>query len=132
MIGNEHGAREWGRGVAGALDGDHWYWSSQSPWSNPASFDQLAALASAVTAEDKLWLAPVAPGFNRANFGLGRSCVPRRGTETLEALFHGNTRVQPDYLLVISWNEFLENTYVQPTRRYGTTAVDALAELLAR
>jgi hypothetical protein len=129
LIGNEHRLENWERGVADSFDGDHWYWSSQNPATNPASFAQLRALASAIHDEDKLWLAPIAPGFNISNFGLGGSCVPREQGETMRRLYESNVTSQPDLWLVISWNEFLENTYVQPSLRYGSRYLDLIREI---
>jgi hypothetical protein len=129
LIGNEHRLSGWQRGVADSFEGDHWYWSSQNPATNPRSFSQLRELASALHNDDKLWLAPLAPGFNISNFDLGGSCVPRRDGDTLRQIYDGNVRSRPDLWLVISWNEFLENTYVQPSLRYGTQYLDLIREI---
>ena len=129
LIGNEHRLDGWQRGVADSFEGDHWYWSSQHPTKNPSSFDQLAALAAELHAEGKLWLAPIAPGFNISNFGLGGTCVPRDGGDTMRQLYDGNVQSRPDIWLIISWNEFLENTYIQPTVRYGSRYLDLTWEI---
>lgn len=129
LIGNEHRLDGWQRGAAGSFDGDHWYWSSQNPTKNPWSFEQLEALANVIRDDAKLWLAPIAPGFNISNFGLGGTCVPREDGETMRRLYEGNVRSQPDLWLIISWNEFLENTYVQPSLRYGSRYLDLIREI---
>ena len=88
VIGDE---KVWSSSRAPYLDGDAYYWSSQNPWSNPASFTQLATLAATVRGSGrnadgtaKVWVAPAAPGYNSELIG-GTSCVPRRGGETLRS-----------------------------------------------
>jgi hypothetical protein len=118
------------------LDGDAYYWSSQDPWNNPQSFTQLAALARAVRASpaypdgsSKVWVAPIAPGFNKKLAG-GSACVPRRSGATIRALYTGNATTNPDAFGLISWNEITEGTYVDPMRRYGSTDLNALSPLI--
>lgn len=118
------------------LDGDAYYWSSQDPWKNPQSFAQLATLAKAVRASPanpdgsrKVWVAPLAPGYNKKLSG-GSSCVPRRGGATIKALYTGNAKTLPNAFGLISWNEISEGTYVDPMRRYGYTDLSALSPLI--
>lgn len=129
FIGDEHGLAEWNRGVAAVFDGDGWYWSSQNPYSNPGSFSQLRALSGTLHTEHKLWFSPLSVGYNKSNFGLGGACVPRNGTQTLRTLFAGNLTSHPDGWMLISWNEFLENTYIEPSLRYGATDLVAIRQL---
>lgn len=126
LIGDEHGLAQWKRGVSSIFDGDGWYWSSQNPYANAQSFVQLRALAFMLHLQHKLWFSPLSVGYNKANFGLGGSCVPRKGAETLLRLYAGNLTSGPDGWMLISWNEFLENTYVEPSLRYGTGSLDVI------
>ena len=127
---------QWSSSRAPYLDGDAYYWSSQDPWKNPQSFSQLATLASAVRSSPanpdgtaKVWVAPIAPGFNKQLAG-GTACVPRRSGATIQALYTGNAATHPDAFGLISWNEITEGTYVDPMRRYGSTDLDALSSLI--
>jgi hypothetical protein len=129
FIGDEHGVTEWNRGVAAMFDGDGWYWSAENPYTNPGAFAQLRALSTTLHFEHKLWFSPLAAGYNKSNFGLGGSCVPRNGTQTLRDLYAGNATSNPDGWMLISWNEFLENTYVEPSLRYGTADLNAIRQL---
>ncbi|MDQ1474897.1 MAG: hypothetical protein QOE62_126 [Actinomycetota bacterium] len=129
LIGDEHGLTQWKRGVASVFDGDGWYWSSQNPYGNPQSFAQLRALANVLHSQHKLWFSPLAVGYNKANFGLGGSCVPRKGAETLIRLYAGNLTSHPDGWMLISWNEYLENTYVEPSLRYGSVSLNVIGFL---
>ena len=133
IVGDE---THWSGARAAYLDGDAYYWSSQDPWNNPQSFTQLAALARAVRASAvnpdgsaKVWVAPIAPGFNKKLAG-GAACVPRRSGATIKALYTGNAATRPDAFGLISWNEITEGTYVDPMRRYGSTDLNALRSLI--
>ncbi len=116
-----------GRYFAGAS----WYWSSQNPYDNPRSGTQLRNLASQVHAAGKLWFAPFAPGFDAALNGHA-ACTPRDGTSTLQKLWQVNRQSQPDAWFGISWNEFVENTYIEPSVAYGSSTLDALHQLIAQ
>jgi hypothetical protein len=133
IIGDES---QWSLARAPYLDGDAYYWSSQNPYKNPQSFDQLAALAAAVRASGanpdgsaKVWVAPFAPGYNKQLAG-GSSCVPRQAGQTMAALYHGNARTNPDDFGLISWNEITEGSYVDPMTRYGDQDLRVLATLV--
>lgn len=116
------------------LDGNHYYWSSQNPYSNPHSFEQLEELAAKVRSSEnadgsgKLWFAPLTAGYNSELLRDG-SCVPRRGGETLRKLFQGNSRSEPDAWTFISWNEIAEGTHIVPLKRWGRYYLNALTEL---
>ena len=128
LLGDETTA-SWSRDAA-YLDGTGYYWSSQDPWNNPQSGSQIASLAAQVHAGAKAWFAPFTAGFNTQLIG-GSSCVPRRGVNTLDAVWRMNRTSNPQGWFGISWNEFVENTYLQPTRTYGGTYLTELARLIA-
>lgn len=120
------------------LDGTGHYWSTQDPYRNPKSFEQDQAFAARVHADGKHWFAPLAPGYNDELAELAQGvpvtlgdCVPRKGTETMRRLFEGNRRSDPDGWFVISWNEWLEHTYIEPSQRYGAIYLDELARIIA-
>jgi len=126
----------WSASRAAYLDGDAYYWSSQDPYRNPQSFSQLATLANAVRGSvknpdgsRKAWVAPLAPGYDKQLAG-GSNCVPRKGGQTMRALYAGNAKTAPDAWGLISWNEVVEGTYIEPLQRYGQqdlSTVHALA-----
>ncbi|EEP69968.1 hypothetical protein MCAG_00295 [Micromonospora sp. ATCC 39149] len=111
-----------------ALDGQAYYWSSADALDGRTR-DRLAAMSQAVHLHGGLWIAPVAPGFDARQLG-GRRVVARRDGETLRASFAAARLSQPDALGVISWNEFSENTHVEPSERFGARYLEVLAELL--
>ena len=112
------------------LHASGYYWSSQNPWTNSGAPSQIRALGNAVHREGKRWFAPVTAGYNKQLIG-GRACVPRKGLETLNKLWAMNKTSNPDAWFAISWNEFVENTYLQPSLRYGSRYLDALGQLAA-
>jgi hypothetical protein len=135
LIGDENW-KTWTAQRAASLDASTYYWSSQDPYANPASFGQIRQLAAMVRASGanpdgsaKRWFAPFAPGYDSKLLG-GSTCVPRNGLRTLQTLFDGNAASNPDGWVLISWNEIAESTYVVPLERYGRTYLDGLHTLL--
>ena len=126
----------WYASRAPFLDGNAYYWSSQNPYSNPQSFQQLAKLAAAVRASSantdgtpKVWVAPITPGYNKQLAG-GSACVPRRGGQTVKTLYTGNGATHPNAFGLISWNEISEGSYIDPMTRYGYQDLNALSSLI--
>jgi hypothetical protein len=114
--------------VAGSFDGDAYYWSSVDPAVTTDYQSKLGAMSDAVHEFGGLWIAPFAPGFNAQLVGGARD-VPRRGGDTLRAEYSAAISSSPDALGLISWNEFSENTHVEPSVEYGDTALEVLASL---
>ena len=131
LIGDERGVDEWNRGVAQYFDGDGWYWSSQNPYKNPRAFDAITRLGNLLHNQNKLWFSPLNGGYNKSGFDIGGQCTPRRDGETMQRVYRGNSASKPDGWMYISWNEFYENTYVEPSVRYGRFYLDALKKLIA-
>ena len=84
---------------------------------------QARAPLAAVHARRGLWIAPAAPGFDSRLVG-GTSIVDRHGGDTLRRELDAAASSSPDAIGVISWNEFSENTFVEPSRAYGSTALE--------
>ena len=125
----------WSADRGAYLDGNAYYWSSQDPYHNPQSFQQISALATAVRGSGpnpdgstKTWIAPLAPGYDKQLAG-GSNCVPRNGGQTLQRLFQGNLASNPDDFGLISWNEITEGTYIAPMTRYGQQDLAVVAAL---
>jgi hypothetical protein len=112
------------------FDGMTYYWSSQDPYGNPASFNQIKAIGDKIHAAGKRWFAPFAPGFDSVLLAGGSTCVPRRNGDTMRALWKGNSASNPDGWGLISWNEIGENSHVQPMQKWGNTYLNVLSELI--
>ena len=76
--------------------------------------------------QPKVWVAPVAPGYNPILLYGGTTCVPRNGGETMRRLYEGNLASSPDAWLLISWNEIAENSHIVPLTRHGQLYLDTI------
>ena len=59
----------------------------------------------------------------------GSSVVGRENGATLRRELNTAASSSPDAIGVISWNEFSENTFVEPSRAYGSRALEVIAEV---
>ncbi len=114
--------------VAPLVDGDAYYWSSVNPRRYTTFGAKLRSLGAAIHARGGLWIAPAAPGFDARRVG-GSSVVGREDGATLRHELNAAESSSPDAIGVISWNEFSENTYVEPSRAYGSTALEVIADV---
>ena len=115
--------------LAGLVDGDAYYWSSVDPDTYAKYQQKLDSMAQTVHRGGGLWIAPAAPGFDARLIG-GDKVVQRNNGDTLRRQFQTAVTSGPDAVGIISWNEFSENSYIEPSRKYGTTYVDILTDLL--
>jgi hypothetical protein len=115
--------------VAASFDGNAYYWSSVDPDSNDNHVAKLENMGRAVHARGGLWIAPFAPGFDARLVG-GSQTVDRKDGATLRSEYSAAVRSSPDALGLISWNEFSENTHVEPSERYGDRSLTVLGEIL--
>ena len=114
--------------VADLVDGDAYYWSSVNPHRYQKYPQKLVDMGAAVHAHRGLWIAPAAPGFDARLIG-GTSVVPRRDGQTLRDEMSGALASSPDAIGLISWNEFSENSHVEPSRNYGLRYLHVLADM---
>jgi hypothetical protein len=116
------------RRLAGSVDGDAYYWSSVNPYTNRGYQTKLDSMAEATRARSGLWIAPAAPGFDARRVG-GTRVVPRADGETLRQELNAAVESLPDAIGLISWNEFSENSQVEPSVRYGRRYVTLLHDI---
>jgi len=116
------------RRLAGLVDGDAYYWSSADPLRTPGYREKLAAMERTVHGQGGRWIAPAAPGFDARKVG-GTKVVERRDGATLVASLGAARASSPDAIGLISWNEFSESSYVEPSRRYGRRYLDVLGSV---
>jgi len=127
LLGSEKGASAY-QSRANLFDGDAYYWSSADPLTTPGYAARLTQLSTAVHASHGLWLAPAAVGFD-ARLNGGTSAVDRRNGATLTAAWTDAAASNPDGIALISWNEFTENSFVEPSRDTGTRYLQVLSLL---
>lgn len=116
------------RRIADVTDGDAYYWSSVNPATDSGYAAKLTAMSTAIHQDGKYWIAPFAPGFDARLVG-GDSVVGRNGGQTLRTEYAAAVQSSPDILGLISWNEYSENTYVEPSVNYGDFYLQEVAEL---
>jgi hypothetical protein len=114
--------------VARFFKGDAYYWSSGDPLHTPRYAEKLQDFSSVVHEHGGLWIAPAAPGYDARLLG-GSRVVPRRNGETLRASVNAAVDSSPDAIGLISWNEYSENTMVEPSRTYGSSTLKTLATI---
>jgi hypothetical protein len=114
--------------VARMFGGDAYYWSSADPLHTPGYREKLDAFSATVHRWHGLWIAPAAPGFD-ARLIHGRRVIPRRGGQTLRAAMNAAMDSSPDAIGIISWNEYSENSQVEPSQRYGAMAINVIASI---
>lgn len=124
LLGSERSVEGYLR-IANAVDGNAYYWSSVDPMITPGYEEKLRAMGAAVHDHRGIWIAPAAPGFDARLIG-GTRVVDRRNGQTLRDELNAALRSNPDAIGIISWNEFSENTHIEPSERYGTQAIDVL------
>jgi hypothetical protein len=117
------------RRLADVTDGDAYYWSSVDPDTHPGYPEKLNAMSQAIHADGKMWIAPFSPGFDARLVG-GTKTVERKDGQTMITQYRVAERSSPDALGLISWNEFSENTYVEPSDQFGDRYLTVLRQLV--
>ncbi|WP_037273110.1 hypothetical protein [Kibdelosporangium aridum] len=114
--------------IASAVDGNAYYWSSVDPRRDKRAAAKLTAMSTAVHRHKGLWIAPFAPGFD-ARVIAGKRVVDRRDGETLRRQYAAAINSSPDALGLISWNEFSENSHIEPSIAHGDRYLDVLRDI---
>jgi hypothetical protein len=116
--------------LADVTDGDAYYWSSVDVDTNTYYEKKLHDMSTAVHRDGHYWMAPFAPGFDARLVGGTRS-IDRKDGQTLRQQYTAAVSSSPDVLGLISWNEFSENSYVEPSQAFGSRYLDVLRDLTA-
>ncbi len=114
--------------LAKLVAGDAYYWSSVNPDTYPGYQDKLDQMSQVVHQNGGLWIAPAAPGFDAQMIG-GTTQVDRKNGATFRSEINAAQASSPDALGIISWNEFSENSYIEPSQAYGTQYLDILSQV---
>lgn len=110
------------------VDGNAYYWAAVDPSTQQDYQDRLNLMGEATHKSGGLWIAPAAPGFDARLIG-GTTVVDRKDGETLRRAMDGAVKASPDAVGVISWNEFSENTHIEPSEGYGARYLEVLADI---
>jgi hypothetical protein len=111
--------------LADIVDGDAYYWSSVNPDTFPGYAEKLTAMGEAVHANAGLWIAPAAVAFDSRLIG-GATVVERKDGETLQKEMNAALQSSPDAIGLISWNEFSENSHIEPSENYNDRYLEVL------
>ncbi len=114
--------------LAKLVDGDAYYWSSVNPDTMSGYQAKLVGMSQAVHQYHGIWIPPAAPGFDARLIG-GTSVVDRKNGDTFRTQINTAMSSSPDALGIISWNEFSENSYIEPSRQYGSQYLDILSQI---
>jgi Glycosyl hydrolase family 99 len=114
--------------LSGLVDGDAYYWSSVNPNTFPGYQDKLSQMGQAVHNDGGIWIPPAAPGFDATAIG-GTTTVARSNGATFRTQINTAMASSPDALGIISWNEFSENSYIEPSQNYGFTYLNILSSI---
>lgn len=115
--------------VASAVDGNSYYWSSGDPLTTAGHAEKLREFADVVRAGGGFWIAPATAGYDGQLLG-GDRVVERRGGETLRRGFAAARASTPDAIGVISWNEFSENSHIEPSEVGAMASLETLHDIL--
>jgi hypothetical protein len=114
--------------IADLVAGDAYYWSSVNPDTFNGYQAKLDAMSQAVHRHGGLWVAPAAPGFDARLVG-GTTVVDRKDGDTLRTEMNVASRSSPDAIGLISWNEFSENSHIEPSQNYGNRYLAVLTDM---
>lgn len=111
-----------------AFDGLHAY--NPAPFTNFPWFVSTRSLATKTYSlltdpgvPRKLWAGTAVPGMDATRVGGGY--VDRAGSTKYRSMWETNLNANPDWMIVTSWNEYLENTHIEPSTTYGNSYLDA-------
>lgn len=114
--------------IADLVDGDAYYWSSVNPDTFPGYVEKLTAMSAAIHENDGLWIAPAAAGFDARLIG-GTTVVDRKDGQNLQVQFSAAMQSAADAIGLISWNEFSENSHIEPSELYGHRYLEVLTNI---
>jgi hypothetical protein len=111
---------EWGLhnyGVFGSV-------SSLTDYSINSTLTAKGRTAVGHASRGRLFAATVSPGFNnRKSRGPGMPIIKRRGGRRYTGTWRAALAGQPDWVLVTSWNEWYEDTAIEPGKQTGHSAL---------
>ncbi|MFP4395520.1 MAG: endo-1,3-alpha-glucanase family glycosylhydrolase [Anaerolineales bacterium] len=80
----------------------------------------------------RYWVATVMPGYNDLVTGRSDAFVrPRDGGNYYRTCWEGAMRSEADWVVITSFNEWLEGTHIEPSVNYGDTYLNLTSELAA-
>jgi len=113
------------------FDGHHLYMVAWAP--NPQAELNKWPPRIAKYGADKIWVATVNPGAdNRKTTQPEKVVRDREGGEYYRETWRAAFSTMPDWIMVTSWNEWMEGTMIEPSVTYGNLYLDITREFAAR
>jgi hypothetical protein len=106
-------------------------------WANGSSARYTSERNRVLRAGGSLYVPMVHPGWNETKIAAreGRpnptSPRDRAGGQFLSKSFQGAVASGADVIMIGTWNEYVENSHIEPSNLYGTQALDTLGPLVA-
>jgi hypothetical protein len=119
------------------FDGHHLYsitWPSGTPPSQTlSSWGSKVRQASQDYGSTKIWVATVMPGYDdrKARPG-GGFAQPRDGGDYYRQCWEAAIASEPQWVIVNSFNEWLEGSYIEPSQAYGRQYLDLTRQWAAQ
>lgn len=118
------------------FDGHHLYsvtWNPQTDMGATArKFAQRTRAAAARLGAPKVYVATVMPGYDDRKTGRGNAfAVGREDGAYYERSWQGAISSAPDWIVITSFNEWPEGTYIEPSQAYGTRYLELTAQWAA-
>ncbi len=81
----------------------------------------------------RLWVASVCPGYDdrRISSRATHEFVDRANGSTYDTQWRTAVTTAADWVIITTWNEFFENTHIEPSATYGTAYLDATRKWVA-
>lgn len=117
----------------GAMDG---MYAFNMAWNNGRSARYISERNAITSRGGKYYIPTIHPGWDEAKIAQ-RDHRPnptsprgRAGGQFLTNTWNGAVAAGTDVILVVSWNEFMENSHIEPSVLYGTQSLDVLRNLI--
>ncbi|MEM9951170.1 MAG: endo-1,3-alpha-glucanase family glycosylhydrolase [Chloroflexota bacterium] len=117
----------------GAMDG---MYAFNLAWANGRSGTYSSQRSNMINAGGSLYIPTIHPGWDEDRIAArdGRpnptSVRNRNGGQFLATSFNGAVNSGANVILVGTWNEFMENSHIEPSQQYGTQSLDTLRPLI--
>ncbi len=118
------------------FDGHHLYsvtWANRTDMSYTANkFARLVRGKAAALGAPKVYVATVMPGYDDRKTGRGNAfAVGREDGAYYARSWQAAIGSQPDWIVITSFNEWPEGTYIEPSRAHGTKYLELTAQWAA-
>ena len=107
---------------------------SPDPANQLASYGQTVRQRAVSLGSRKIWAASAMPGYDDTRIPRRAStfAVPRQDGAYYEKTFQGAIASKPDWVVITSFNEWLEGTQIEPSATYGDTYLDLTRMFVSR